>query len=96
MIFSSEFLESLLNVAVPLGIFLAAIATILIVTSQMVSSYYGRLNVLINTRRLRKAMIMVVIAFMVTMAIIVFIIVMDPKLVESHIRNTTIFHSLYF
>ena len=47
---------------------IAAIAIILLVTSEMLSSYHGKVNILINKKRLRNAAIAAAIAFLTTAA----------------------------
>lgn len=86
MIFSVGLLESLWYIAVPSGLFLAAIAIILIVSSQLLSSSYGRINISIDKRRLRNAMIFVAVTLMITMAVIIVLIRVDPDF-EDHLHN---------
>ena len=47
---------------------IAAIAIILLVTSEMLSSYHGKVNILINKKRLRNTAIAAAIAFLITAA----------------------------
>lgn len=45
---------------------LAAIALILLVSSEMLSSYHGGVNILINKKRLKNAAIGATVAFLIT------------------------------
>jgi hypothetical protein len=51
------------------SLLLAVTAIILLVTSEMLSPHYGRINILINRRRLKKIAIATSIAFLATVAI---------------------------
>jgi len=48
---------------------LAAIAIVLLVSSELLSSYSGKITVLVNKKRLRFAAVGVTIAFLVTVAL---------------------------
>ena len=48
---------------------LAIIAIILLVSSEMLSPYYGKLNILIDKKRLKNATIAVAITFLVTVTL---------------------------
>jgi len=47
----------------------AIVAIILLITSEMLSPYYGKINVLINKKRLKKAALTFSIIFLTTVAI---------------------------
>ena len=51
------------------SLLLAVTAIILLVTSEMLSPYYGRVNIQINKKRLKNTALMVSIAFLATVAI---------------------------
>ena len=51
-----------------LSIMLAIISSTLIITSELLSSYYGKANVLLNKKRLNQSALVVTILFLVTMA----------------------------
>ena len=58
----------------PLGLWdvslwLAVTAIVLLITSEMLSPYYGRINIQINRKRLRNAAVTVAILFLGTVAI---------------------------
>jgi len=64
----------------PLGVWdislwLAITAIILLVTSELLSPYYGRINVYINRKRLRNAALAVSILFLATLVIRIITIV---------------------
>ena len=64
----------------PLGVWdislwLAISAIILLVTSELLSPYYGRINVYINRKRLRNAALAVSILFLATLVIRIITIV---------------------
>jgi ABC-type nitrate/sulfonate/bicarbonate transport system permease component len=52
-----------------ISLWLAGTAIILLVTSELVSSYYGKGKILINKKNLRNAALMVGILFLVTVII---------------------------
>jgi hypothetical protein len=52
-----------------ISLWLAATAIILLVTSELISPYYGKTNLIINKKRLRNAALSVSTLFMVTVAI---------------------------
>lgn len=52
-----------------ISLWLAATAIILLITSELVSSYYGKINILIKKRRLKKAALIVSILFLATVII---------------------------
>ena len=58
----------------PLGfwdvsLFLAMTAIILLITSELISPHYGKLNILVNKKRLKNAAITVSALFLITVAI---------------------------
>ena len=87
MISPAELLEGLLYITIPSSIFLVAIAIILIVSSQLLSSSYGRINILIDKRRFRNAMILAVVALMIVIALIIFVALVDPVLFEDYLHS---------
>jgi hypothetical protein len=86
--YSPDLLGTLLDISLPLCVFLAAIATMLVVTYQMLSSHYGKVNILISKKRLRNVTIIVVVAFIITMAIIIFAMITSPSTIEEHLNST--------
>jgi len=52
-----------------INLWLAITALILLVTSELISPYYGRTRLLINKKRLRNTALIVSILFLVTVAI---------------------------
>ena len=52
-----------------LSLWLAVTAIILLITSELISPYYGRTNLLVNTKRLRNVALTVSILFLITVAI---------------------------
>lgn len=67
----------------PLGVWdislwLAITAIILLVTSELLSPYYGRINVYINRKRLRNAALAVSILFMATVVVKIMEIILTP------------------
>jgi hypothetical protein len=65
-------LETLLAVSLPLSVFLAVLSAMLIVTSQMLSSQFGKVSILISEEKFRKATILIVIAFLINLAVNIF------------------------
>lgn len=61
-----------------ISLLLAISAIILIVASEMLSSYYGKVNILINKKKLRNIAITVSILFLITLAIIIISIIQAP------------------
>jgi len=61
-----------------ISLWLAISAAILLITSEMISPNYGKTNVYINRKRLRKAAIAVSLLFLVTVAIRVIGIILYP------------------
>jgi len=52
-----------------ISLWLAVTAIILLVTSELISPYYGKTNLLINKKRLRHTALTIGILFMITVAI---------------------------
>ena len=52
-----------------ISLFLAVTAIILLITSELISPYYGKTNFLINKKRLKRAALIVSILFLMTVAI---------------------------
>jgi hypothetical protein len=50
-------------------ILIAVIAIILLVSSEMLSSYYGNVNILIDKKKLKNATVGVVITLLITVAV---------------------------
>ena len=90
VIFSSDLLEILLTISLPLSIFFAVLSAILIVTSQMLSSQFGKVNIIISKEKLRKATILIVTAFIINLAIIIFVMITDPEALEEALENLSI------
>jgi hypothetical protein len=59
-------------------LWLAITAVILLVTSELISPYYGRTRLLINKKRLRNAALIVSTLFLVTVAIRIVTIIINP------------------
>jgi hypothetical protein len=55
----------------------AIIATILLITSEMLSPYYGKINILINKKKLKNTAITVSIIFLITVALKIISILME-------------------
>ncbi len=51
------------------SLWLAITAIILLITSEMLSSYYGKINIRVDKKRLNSVAIVVSIAFVVTVAL---------------------------
>ena len=52
-----------------ISLLLAIIAIILLITSEMLSSYYGKVNILINKKKLKNTAITISTLFLITVAI---------------------------
>jgi len=52
-----------------ISLWLAITAIILLITSELISPYYGKTNILINKKRLRNAALTMGILFLITVAI---------------------------
>jgi len=61
-----------------LSLWLAFIATILLTTSELVSSYYGNIHIYINKKRLRNVALAVSTLFLATVAIRIINIALAP------------------
>jgi len=58
-----------------ISLWLAAIAIILLATSELVSPYYGKPSILVNKQRLRKVALMVSILCLITVVIQIYEII---------------------
>jgi len=70
--------------AFPLGLWdislwLAVTAAILLITSEMLSPYYGKINIYINKKRLKNAALAVSTLFLITVAIRIINMVLTPR-----------------
>jgi hypothetical protein len=61
-----------------ISLWLAITAIILLITSELISPYYGKTNLLINKKRLRNVVIIVSTLFLITVAIRVATIIISP------------------
>ena len=61
-----------------ISLWLAVTAIILLITSELISPYYGKTNLLINKRRLRNVSIIVSTLFLITVAIRIATIIISP------------------
>jgi hypothetical protein len=61
-----------------ISLWLAVTAIILLITSELISPYYGRTNLLINKKRLKNTALTVSILFLATVAIRVANIIISP------------------
>jgi len=61
-----------------ISLLLAIIALILLVTSEMLSPYHGKVNILINKKKLKNTAIVIAILFLTTVAIRIINILMAP------------------
>ena len=61
-----------------ISLWLAITAVILLVTSELISPYYGKTNLLINKKRLRNAALTVSTLFLVTVAVRIVTIIISP------------------
>lgn len=59
------------------SLFLAIIALILLIASELLLPYYGKINILINKKRLRNVAIMVSVFFLITVAIKIYEIIVS-------------------
>ena len=76
MIYTENFWN--LNLLWDASLLIAVIAIILLVSSELLSSYGGRANILINKKRLRNASIAATMTFIVTAAMRILYIIMSP------------------
>jgi hypothetical protein len=63
---------------VDLSLWTAVVAIILLITSELLSPYFGRTGIMINRRRLRFVALMVALVFLGTVAYRVYEIVIKP------------------
>ena len=61
-----------------ISLWLAATAIILLATAELISPYYGRINLVIEKGRLRQAALLLGILFMITVVIRIYGIIMTP------------------
>jgi hypothetical protein len=61
-----------------ISLWLAITAIVLLITSELISPYYGKTNLLINKRRLRNVAIIVSTLFLITVAIRIATIIISP------------------
>jgi len=62
-----------------ISLWLAITATILLITSEMLSPYYGKVNIYINKKRLKNAALAVSTLFLITVAIRIINMVLTPR-----------------
>jgi hypothetical protein len=60
-----------------ISLWLAIAAIVLLITSELISPYYGKTNMLINKKRLRNVSIIVSTLFLITVAIRIAIIIIS-------------------
>ena len=58
-----------------MSLWLAVTAIILLITSELISPYYGKTNLLINKKRLRNVALTMSILFLITVAIRIYEII---------------------
>lgn len=61
-----------------LSLLLAVTAIILLITSELLSPSYGNTNIYINNKRLKTAAVVVSILFLITLAIKIINIILEP------------------
>jgi hypothetical protein len=61
------------------SLLLAITAIILLVTSELISPYYGKTNLIVNKKRLRNTALAVSALFLLTVAIRVITIIISPS-----------------
>jgi hypothetical protein len=61
-----------------ISLWLAVTAIVLLITSELISPYYGKTNLLINKKRLRNVAIIVSTLFLITVAIRIATIIISP------------------
>jgi hypothetical protein len=61
-----------------ISLWLAITAIILLITSELISPYYGKTNLLINKKRLRNVALTVSTLFLITVAIRIATIIISP------------------
>lgn len=60
-----------------ISLWLAVTAIILLITSELISPYYGKTNLLINRKRLKNAALTMAILFLITVAIRIYGIIIS-------------------
>jgi hypothetical protein len=58
-----------------ISLWLAVTATIMLITSELISPYYGKTNILINKKRLKNAALTMGVLFLITVAIRIYEII---------------------
>lgn len=61
-----------------ISLLLAVTAIILLITSELLLPYYGRVNILINKKKLKNTALTVSILFLITVAIRIATIILTP------------------
>jgi hypothetical protein len=61
-----------------INLWLAITAIVLLITSELISPYYGKTNLLINKKKLRNVAIIVSTLFLITVAIRIATIIISP------------------
>ena len=61
-----------------ISLLLAITAIILLITSELLSPHYGKINILINKKKLKNTAITVSILFLITVAIRIITIILTP------------------
>ena len=61
-----------------ISLWLAVTSIILLITSELISPYYGKTNLLINKKRLRNVALTVSTLFLITVAIRIATIIINP------------------
>jgi hypothetical protein len=61
-----------------ISLWLAITAIILLVTSELISPYYGKTNLIINKKRLRNTALVVSTLFLITVAVRIASIIINP------------------
>jgi len=61
-----------------ISLWLAVTAIILLITSELISPYYGKTNILINQKRLKNTALTMGILFLITVAIRIYGIIISP------------------
>jgi hypothetical protein len=61
-----------------ISLLLAITAIILLITSELLSAYYGKINILINRKKLKNTSILFSVLFLATVAIRILSIIISP------------------
>jgi len=61
-----------------ISLLLAITAIILLITSELLSAYYGKINILINRKKLKNTSILFSVLFLATVAIRIISIIISP------------------